>query len=576
MSVAAGLRYTPPREIMGIRTLALVALLALLALGAFLALGHERSAVHSNAAPMRAPDEDDSEVELTAVGPALAEALPAVGRSEVPPVETVAASPAATRPAAPSPSETLEYTLLRFRALDPGGVPIVSELSASVAAGTRSSWGSRGQRADTDSEGFFEVRLEPALPEGDLRELQIHARECSLSARIDISQRFPPGRIDMGDLILEQAPLVAEGRVIDAAGEPVVGASIWMRASGEESAHAFFAQGTSGKTNAEGAFSLRGFVAARRVQLFVRHDRLRCEPLELAVGTQGVEIVMGGTGSLAGQLLLNPGVPMKLGIRLRENGTQAFASGIETKSEQDGRFECQRVPAGTYTFSVVIDGDVLSEVQRVVVLPDKVTRDPRIQSIDLRGRLHVFRIELVPPSPGSETKSTVSYTEHGSAGPEHTLGQRRQGDAVLDIVTLLARIDATVRVAGCRVERLFDLGPSTEVRLRAGYPVRLALPAGVSLPEPPLFLGVALSGVDAGWSAWDAGFFDEHGETLVSVSEAGRAEIRWILERRHDGGSSRGRFELHEQFIVVGDHPGEQRFELALTNADLAAALRAR
>ncbi|NOT31571.1 MAG: hypothetical protein HOP15_14075, partial [Planctomycetes bacterium] len=47
MSVAAGLRYTPPREIMGIRTLALVALLALLALGAFLALGRERSAVHS-------------------------------------------------------------------------------------------------------------------------------------------------------------------------------------------------------------------------------------------------------------------------------------------------------------------------------------------------------------------------------------------------------------------------------------------------------------------------------------------------------------------------------------------------
>ncbi|NOT32183.1 MAG: hypothetical protein HOP15_17185, partial [Planctomycetes bacterium] len=479
-----------------------------------------------------------------------------------------------------------EVTLLRFRAMDREGQAVVAGLFTNVLAGTESSWGGQNRIVFSDPKGYFEVRLETVLAEGERRELEVHARERGLSARIDLSQRFPPGRIDMGNLVLEQAPLIAEGRVVDAAGEPVAGASIgWMRANGEERTSTLSAHHTSerSETNAEGAFSLRGFVEARRVQLFVHHSRLRCEPLEVALGARGVELVMRGTGGLAGRLLLDPGVPMKLGIGLRENGTQAFASQIKTKSEPDGHFECRHVPAGTYTLSVAIDGDVLCEVQSIVVVADEVTRDPRIQALDLRGRLHVFRLELVPPSPGTDMKSSVSYVEHGSAGRELTLGQQstlaqqRQGDAVLDIVTPLARIDATVRVAGCRVERLSDLGPRTEVRLRAGYPVRLALPVGVLLPEPPFFLGVSLGGEDAGWFAEGARFFDERGEALVHASEAGRARIRWILERRRDRGANRGGLALPaEQFVVVADLPGEQRFELALTSEDLAAALRAR
>src|SRR6185295_13774403 len=133
--------------------------------------------------------------------------------------------------------------------------------------------------------------------------------------------------------------------------------------------------------------------------------------------------------------------------------------------------------------------------------------------LDLRGRLHVFRIELVPPSKDFVVVGSVACVASGSAGPEYPHWISGDRARQVELVTPLAHVDATVRIEGCRIERRADLAPRTVVQLRAGFPVRLVLPAGVTLPGPPLFVGVSLTAEDARFGGLPS-FFDEHGEAL--------------------------------------------------------------
>src|SRR6185436_19428011 len=77
-----------------------------------------------------------------------------------------------------------------------------------------------------DAEGRFEWTLDVACAPGERRELELRAKARKLSARIDLSRPFPPGRIDMGDVVLRPLPLVASGRVVDPEGRPVKGVTV--------------------------------------------------------------------------------------------------------------------------------------------------------------------------------------------------------------------------------------------------------------------------------------------------------------------------------------------------------------
>lgn len=144
------------------------------------------------------------------------------------------------------------------------------------------------------------------------------------------------------------------------------------------------------------------------------------------------------------------------------------------------------------------------------------------------------------------------------------------------LATTHASIDVTVRADGCRIVRLSDPDAHTEIRLQSALAVRLALPPGIDLPAPPLFLGVALDGDAWSWQG-SPGSFDERGEIICQVAEPGPVVVRWTVERRYAGGRNKTRLDLPiEQVFNVMDVDGEQRFELAVTNDALAAALAGR
>ena len=469
----------------------------------------------------------------------------------------------------------LEGALLVFRALDPAGKPITTRLIANVCTGTGEWWWCQSSRSE-DPRGTFEVELEPALNEGDRRVLEVRAHGRDLSTSVDLGRAFPRGRTDMGDVVLEpgRLALVAEGRVVDAERRPVAGASVaWMLTPEAITPASFAGLGDSepSETDAAGRFSLRGLVDSGRVSVWAHRAGMRCDPVEVPVGARGLEIVLLGTGGLAGRVLLDPGVPLEHVLRV-----DGGARWHDAKLGPDGSFEVRGLRAGKHTLSVATDDAVLLELPDAVVAPGEVTRDPRIQDVDLRGRLHVFRIRLAPPSPHVFPTWSLSWSASGTHAAEHTKRRQSLGDEEILVVTTLGRIDATLRVEGYRVERLVDLASETEVHLRPGYPLRLALPAGARLPQPPLFLGVALGGatVDA---RGDVSFFDERGEALVHASEAGDAGVHWVLEQRHrNGGGQRPLEDPSAPTLVVADRAEEQRIELAITPEGLAALLGSR
>jgi hypothetical protein len=107
--------------------------------------------------------------------------------------------------------------------------------------------------------------------------------------------------------------------------------------------------------------------------------------------------------------------------------------------------------------------EVLAEVPDLTVASGQVAS----ATIDLRGRLHVFRIELVRPFPELALRGSVQYGSAGSSAEPEFLRFHFRKRSELVLVTSHARIDASVQVVGCRAEELTDLGARTRVELRA-------------------------------------------------------------------------------------------------------------
>lgn len=280
---------------------------------------------------------------------------------------------------------------LVFRAVDPSGQPVVGPLESELRVWNRRRTSSRPDSRTTDDQGSFEVELEAALLAGERRELVVRAgtladerreRVPVLEGRIDLSQSFPPDRIDMGDLVLERAPLVAEGRVVDGGGKPLAGAWVSCRsARAERNEGAPLGSLGMVATDQHGRFALYAFFDAPRIELHaVRGDR-RMEPLEVALGTSGLEIVLSGTGGLAGEILLDEGTQSATDLRITLSASKAPLSGATLVGS--AAFEFTDLAPGTYTLRVLLRSELRAEVAGIEVVANEVARDPRLQALDL-------------------------------------------------------------------------------------------------------------------------------------------------------------------------------------------------
>ncbi|MSR61803.1 MAG: hypothetical protein EXS08_05090 [Planctomycetes bacterium] len=480
----------------------------------------------------------------------------------------------------------LDRTILLFRALDDGRRALAGELQLSVEVRYGTGFNSRGVSVEADADGRFEWAVDVACAPGERRELEVNADARGLSARVDLSRSFPPGRIDMGDLVLQPLPLVASGRVVDPEGRPIEGVTVRgsTRINAPKAERPVFMPSwkLSAETAADGAFALHGSVAHGPVQLGLSETKLRAEPLEVILGATDVELVAFQTGGIAGRLLLDPGIrlihPLSVSVHpdSHPEAVESTSRGLGRRAQKaPGSFALQGLLPGSYTLVVAAD-EPLFEAHGILVVSGEVANDPRIQEIDLRGRLHLFALALVAPSSSAGLAGVVMFMPAGASAPVYS--RHLQGmDSVVELLSTLPQIDATVRVDGYRLEHLTDLGPRTEVHLRTGLCMRLTLPTEFEPPDPPLLLGATL--VDAADERAGATiqFFDERGELACFVPAAGRYKVRWLLERLDTGGGSSGSIEIEPpQFVDVHEQEGEQSVALQIRPEALARALEAR
>jgi hypothetical protein len=490
--------------------------------------------------------------------------------------------------------ERLEHTLvlaldqpvLEFRVLEAPGRPLAdAELGLRLSVRSRYMRNEHQPAARTDSEGRFRLELPAEFRAGERRMLRITAREESLGARVDLAGAFEPGLRSMGDVMLEPVPLVVAGRVSDGEGKGVAGAALELEGAvteDEEGERFWYWEDLPLRvvSGADGAFAARGLIEARRLRLSARAGAQRSARVEAKVGAEAVELVVRTGGTLAGSLLLDPAVPVgQLVLALQPESADPRVGARDSDAEQhdqvrpDGSFTLEDVVPGSYRFEVRTSSNrSLAEIAGVVVAGGEETRDPRLQGLDLRASIFARRITLVFPAPVTEVNGNL---QHHPTGNEHDERYHWFDENPFVVLTELPSFDGVLVVLGYRSVRLEGVSGDREVALQPALRVRLVLPAEVVLPTPPTYVKAALAPLDEeNQIDWGAEVFDERRESRCLASGPGTLKVVWLLEQRSAGGAMATTIELTpEQRVEVLDVGYEQRFELTVDPAALAAAL---
>lgn len=256
-------------------------------------------------------------------------------------------------------------------------------------------------------------------------------------------------------------------------------------------------------------------------------------------------------GVLRGRVALNgleeiPSGSLFLKVRARAaEGEFAMEEAVEV--EASGRFECFGLPMGTADVSVELGaGEIVWEARGVVVDSIGAT-DPRLDPIDLGGRVVPIVLDLLGPDDRPVAAGRVAWRRSAGLTEDVVFGSVvpvTDGRALLlatdDVV------DAVALVPGAEpevFEGVFDgsllmLGPGTTAVVTASGPrpdperwnVHVLLHP---LEFDPIFevLGAASSELEGTLSA----VLDAEGSAEVPIMFPGRYDVRWYVEEARRG-----------------------------------------
>jgi hypothetical protein len=372
--------------------------------------------------------------------------------------------------------------------------------------------------------------------------------------------------------------------VRDERGEPVTDALLLVSERFESGGRAWWRpfRPYQVRTDGAGAFEARGWyadVAMLRVELpDALHVPIR--PVEVPFGTADLAITLARReqGRIEGRLLLPPDVPLaelSVVVHTGPDARQVHRGELHA----DGGFALDALPEPAYAVHVRAPSvaEDLARVEGVSARRAAGDPDPRLDPLDLRGRVGVVKLEVTDAADAPLPRLRVRHRPAGGEAPwtvRTTEGARR--------VTLVATgpVDVELAADGLRTVRLDAVIGERRVVLPPGLPLRFVLAGGL-----PSALGDAdelrlqlYDLLDAGKDdpLWPRSApFDAQGELTIAAPRAGSLTPLVLLQRRAAGGevqvtSVRG---ITPGGIEIRDTPEEQRFALALDAAELERAL---
>jgi len=480
----------------------------------------------------------------------------------------------------------LENPVLVFRAVSEARAPLAEQdLTLEMAFRSNFMSNSWNREVKTDSEGLFRVDIGSHYEEGDLRFLTVSdGQEAPRMAQIDLAREFTPGQHDMGDLVLGDSPVLVAGRVTDAIGAPLAGAEVSLQTKlvREDEDVSWDRMKVKAVTDEAGDFELRGVTPGTELYVSASVEGKRGESVVARVGDMGVRLVLYGTGGLSGSVLLDEEVPdIKIVVKATRNDATPLPENMYGRSEDqehpdtNGAFYIDNLIPGTYTVEVELQQGqtTLVTIEGVTVADGKPTRDPRLASIDLRGRLFVHRLVLVTPKPVENLQGTLQLRQAGD-----TEGQQQWqwfNESPVDIVCEHEAIDIELSVRGFRGVELEDVRGEREIQLDDGLPIRLILRTDGEVPAPPYYVKAVLIPVEGGHNSidWGAPCFDEAREVRTRAYGTGQMKVQWLVEKRGSTGSAMATTANvePEQFVEVLETPAEQTFEVEISAEQLGA-----
>lgn len=452
--------------------------------------------------------------------------------------------------------------------VDAAGAPL-AEKAASLTFRRAGNGPTRASRLQvvTDASGRFRGVAGDPFMEGTTRtlEVQVNSDRGPLAARTDLSFPLAIGPNDVGTLTLDLLPLLVAGTVVDDAGTPVAEAKIqlWSAAGGPPGGPQHWAPAhrrTSTASAADGSFELRGweegelYAASAERTGYVAGDKVPFAP-----GTQGLIVPMIIAGEIAGSVLVDESVRADAIIYAVKAGRDMKPLPIVAARLLDGSFTLSGIPAGVVRVDLSAAGVIepLFSVEGVVVEGGAVTRDPRLQEIDLRGSLRAIQISARDVDGNAVTGLRVGYRRAGEEGASWSTRWGGNSPQVELVVTHPA-VDVEVSAQGYRSVRLEGVMDDQVVTLSAGLDVRFAL-AGNPPPLPPNFVFVVtLNPTDPnGVRTQLSGEFGPGGEATIRVPRPGTYRAYASLRSRTEGRTRTSGLSRSQVTLQVEDSPGQ-------------------
>jgi len=388
----------------------------------------------------------------------------------------------------------------------------------------------------------------------------------------------PPPLADSGQASLapDEDPLLVTGRVVDQDHGPVYAARVTVT---HPLAHDLPGRSDfEATTDRQGRFEIRGIAGQFRPVLHAGKDGYFPAPeRSFEWGASDVQLVLREGGVVAGRVQLDPWIPASR-IRvivepipptgLLEPGRSLPFSSPPIVLDADGRFRFGGITASTAVVSVRIEHDpwTVARVEDVPVREGEAPQDPRLEPIDLRGKLEIVAVSVLDPSGARVDGARVLL----SSSEDLDLGcSRVTTGGRAEFLTRTGPHDLDVEREGFRRQRLAGVYGDQVVRLRQGISVRVVLQGKSPDVKPPERIAIALlKGTRDRSTLGGMGTFVDPRQATVLVTSPGSYEIAWYLESGRDRKyitSSAGRT------VEVSDLDGTQDVVVEFPTEALAA-----
>jgi RNA polymerase sigma-70 factor (ECF subfamily) len=487
---------------------------------------------------------------------------------------------------------------LQGRLIGPDGEPVrTSDFSVGIREGAGGGQLGASDGSRTDAEGRFRFNPWRYRAPGLSGALKIEFTVRALGdARASIERELPlpVGPVDLGDLRLIAIPIIAAGVVRDAEGQPVplapVSAELYTQRAGT------YEEMLSVVTDESGAFTLRAATERKRLAICTFLDgRQAALVTGLTPGSAealALELRLPPRSGIAGTVLLDEGLSAS-SLRVHAIGADGYRRHCELR-RKDLSFELP-LPAGRYRLlvdasgrelwkhqeSIERNGIVLFEVDELVVEERGLTRDPRLQAIDLRGRVRTLRARLIDERGEPLRRAALRFAPLDAGVTSECYVARSDAEGNVELLCAREHERFLLAAPGFRPQPCswqadpqtlqVSRGQTLVVRLRNGAPRPAAAMEifaelwPIELPSDELRRAVGREPVGTVELAG--------GRATLQAPCPGIYELRWFLQLRNGErivrGEARPALEARVQLSAGANDP---ELELAFDAAELEAA----